>query len=164
MALNGFPTSWEPLFKGISARENLPDFERLWDDYIQEETQIESKVGKKDGEENLALFGRSNKGRGKGPNKGKGKSEESTSQPGKKGLSKIKCFSCHKHGHYASQCPHKNKNKGKQQQQKQVVASAETQMTEFASKFEKDFSLVSCLLPAQFQGMRGMWRVGHLDI
>jgi hypothetical protein len=38
-------------------------------------------------------------------NKGKGKSEESTSQLGKKDLSKIKCFSCHKHDHYASQCP-----------------------------------------------------------
>jgi hypothetical protein len=37
------------------------------------------KGDKKDGEENLALFGQSNKGRGKGPNKGKGKSEESTS-------------------------------------------------------------------------------------
>ena len=32
---------------------------------------MESKVGKKDGEENLALFGQSNKGRGKVPIKGK---------------------------------------------------------------------------------------------
>jgi hypothetical protein len=39
MALNGFPASWEPFVKGICARENLPDFERLWDDCIQEETQ-----------------------------------------------------------------------------------------------------------------------------
>jgi hypothetical protein len=115
MALNGFPTSWEPFVKGICARENLPNFERLWDDYIQEETQMESKANKKGGDENLALFGQTNKGRGKGPNKGKGKSEESTSQPGKKDLSKIKCFICHKHGHYASQCPDKKKGKGKQQ-------------------------------------------------
>jgi hypothetical protein len=56
-----------------------------------------SKANKKDGEENLALFGQSNKGRGKGPSKGKGKSEESTSQPRKKYLSKIKCFNCRKH-------------------------------------------------------------------
>jgi hypothetical protein len=34
--------------------------------------------------------------------------------------------------------------KGKQQQ-KQVAAFAETQMNEFATKFEKDFSLVSHL-------------------
>jgi hypothetical protein len=45
-------------------------------------------------------------------------------------------------GHYASQCP--NKKKGKNQSQ-QVAASAESQVKEFAKKFEKDFSLVSCL-------------------
>jgi hypothetical protein len=49
---------------------------------------MESKADKKDGEENLALFGQSNKGIGKGPSEGMGKSEESTSQPGKD-LSKI---------------------------------------------------------------------------
>jgi hypothetical protein len=38
MALNGFPTSWEPFAKGICVYENLPNLERLWDDCIQEET------------------------------------------------------------------------------------------------------------------------------
>jgi hypothetical protein len=117
---------------------------------------MESKVDEKDGEENLALFGQSNKGIGKGPTKGKGKSEESTSKPRKKDLSKIKCFSCHKHSHYASQCPIKKKGKGKQQQ-KQVVASIETQMTKFAAKFEKHFSLVSCLSTSAIP--RNVWYV-----
>jgi hypothetical protein len=63
---------------------------------------MESKANKKGGDDNLALIGQTKKGKGKGPNKGKGKSEESTSQPGKEDLSKIKCFSCHKHDHYAS--------------------------------------------------------------
>jgi hypothetical protein len=40
---------------------------------------MESKASKKGGDENLALFGQTNKGRGKGPNKDKGKNEESTS-------------------------------------------------------------------------------------
>jgi hypothetical protein len=57
-------------------------------------------------------------------------------------LSKIECFICHKHGHYASQCLDKKGN-GKQQQE--VAASAETQVNEFVAKFEKDFSMVSCL-------------------
>jgi hypothetical protein len=35
--------------------------------------------------------------------------------------------------------------KGKGKQQNQVAVSAETQMTRFIAKFEKDFSLVSCL-------------------
>jgi hypothetical protein len=38
-----------------------------------------SKASKKGGDENLALFGHTNKRRGKEPNKVKGKSEESTS-------------------------------------------------------------------------------------
>jgi hypothetical protein len=102
MVLNVFPASWESFVKGICSQENLPNFERLWDDYIQEETLMESKASKKDGEENLALFGQSNKGETKGPSKGKENSEESTSQLGTKDLSKIKCFGCHKHGHYIS--------------------------------------------------------------
>jgi hypothetical protein len=47
MALNGFPTSWEPFVKGMCAHENLPDFQMLWDDCIQEETLMESKANKK---------------------------------------------------------------------------------------------------------------------
>ena len=78
MEINGFPTSWEPFFKGNCAQENFPKFERLWDDCIQEETQMEPKVGKKDGEENLAQFGQSSKGKGNGPSKGK---ERVRSQP-----------------------------------------------------------------------------------
>jgi hypothetical protein len=34
MALNGFPSSWEPFVKGICARENLPNLERLCDGCI----------------------------------------------------------------------------------------------------------------------------------
>jgi hypothetical protein len=111
MALNGFPTSWEPFVKGICAHENIPNFEMLWIDCIQEETRMESKASK-GVDENLALFGQTNKGKGKEPKKGKGKSEELVSQP-RKDLSKIKCFICHKHGHYASQCLNKKKSKGK---------------------------------------------------
>jgi hypothetical protein len=63
---------------------------------------MESKVNKKGDNENLALFGQTNKGRGKGPSNGKGKNEEPTSLSGKKDLSKFKCFICHKHDHNAS--------------------------------------------------------------
>jgi hypothetical protein len=53
----------------------------------------------------------------------------------------VKCFACHKSGHYASQYP--NKKKGKSQSQ-QTAAFAKAQVKEFAKKFE-EFLLVSCL-------------------
>jgi hypothetical protein len=46
VALNGFSKAWEPLIMGICDREKIPKWERLWDDYIQEETRKESRSGK----------------------------------------------------------------------------------------------------------------------
>jgi hypothetical protein len=142
VALNGLPKSWEPFVKGVCTRENLPDWQRLWDDCIQEETREESKRNKQgSSDENLALVSKTRKGKGKSSSK-KGNNDGGSSQPGKKkDLSKIKCFSCHKNGHYASQCPEKKKGKGKTQ----TTTSTETQLDEFATKFEKDYSLVSFL-------------------
>jgi hypothetical protein len=54
---------------------------------------------------------------------------------GKKDMSKVKCFGCHKFGHYAGQCPKKKK--------KQTTTSAAVE--EFSTKFDKEFSLVVCL-------------------
>jgi hypothetical protein len=54
---------------------------------------------------------------------------------GKKDMSKVKCFPCHKFGHYAGQCPNKKK--------KQTAAS--TEVEDFSAKFDKEFSLVVSL-------------------
>jgi hypothetical protein len=54
-------------------------------------------------------------------------------------MSKVKCFACHNIDHYESQCPNKNKEAW-------VAASASTEIDDFVEKFEKEFSLVSCLL------------------
>jgi hypothetical protein len=35
-SLNGFSNSWEPFVNGICARETLPLFEMIWDDFMQE--------------------------------------------------------------------------------------------------------------------------------
>jgi hypothetical protein len=37
--LNGFTKSWESFVHGIVAREHMPSWERLWDNFIQEETK-----------------------------------------------------------------------------------------------------------------------------
>jgi hypothetical protein len=57
VALNGLPKSWEPFVKGVCAWENIPDWQRIWDDFIQGETRKEYKEGKQgdEEEENLSL-------------------------------------------------------------------------------------------------------------
>jgi hypothetical protein len=62
---------------------------------------------------------------------------EETSPKGerKKDMNKVRCFACHKFGHYAGQCPNKKK--------KQTAASVAVK--EFSTKFDKEFSLIVCL-------------------
>jgi hypothetical protein len=57
-------------------------------------------------------------------------------------MSKVKCFACHKTGHYASQCSNKK--------EAQVTTSTSTEIDEFAEKFEEEFSLVSFLSSNNF--------------
>ena len=103
----------------LLAREKLPDWTGLWDDFVQEETQEGTfQNGTQSSEENVALL---IKGKGKG-----GKKRE-------KDLSKVRCYNCNKFGHYASQCP-KNKDEDKE-------GAASIEVLDFAAKFEKEFSL-----------------------
>ena len=52
-------------------------------------------------------------------------------------MSKVKCFHCHEHGHYATNYPQKKKNK-------KVGRSAAVEA--LASQFELDFSLIACMM------------------
>jgi hypothetical protein len=56
----------------------------------------------------------------------------------KKDMSKVRCFACHKTGHYASQCLNKKKKK---KSKPEVSASAEVE--EFVERYEKEFSLMT---------------------
>jgi hypothetical protein len=131
--LNGVSKQWVVFVEGIVAREKLPGWERLWDDFVQEETRrgyVHGSSSTGHEEENVALATTSKKKFRKGPKGGQKPKGE-----GKKDMSKVKCFACHKFGHYAGQCPNKKK--------KQTAASAEVE--EFSTKFDKEFSLIACL-------------------
>ena len=60
---------------------------------------------KNEDEENFALAAKSRKGKGN-------KSSKSEAKGKKQDLSKVKCFHCHQHGNFATNCPQKKKNKG----------------------------------------------------
>ena len=38
--IDGFPSSWESFLSTVNGREEQPDFERLWHDFLQEEGRI----------------------------------------------------------------------------------------------------------------------------
>ena len=60
---------------------------------------------KNEDEENFTLTAKVRKGKGK-------KNHSKSSAKGKKqDLSKVNCFHCHEHGHFATNCPQKKKNK-----------------------------------------------------
>ena len=40
IALNGLSKPWDTFVNGVVAREKLPDWQRLWDDFVQEETRM----------------------------------------------------------------------------------------------------------------------------
>jgi hypothetical protein len=114
--LKGFSKEWNPFIAGIVARENLPSWDRLWDNYCQEEI----KRGKD--EENLALASRKGMKCKKATVSGGGAT--GGGEP-KKDLSRIKCYMCGEFGYYVRQCPEAKRGKGTKGKKQQVVAQAE---------------------------------------
>ena len=64
VTLSGLPSSHESFIQSVFGREELPNFDRLWDDCVQEEAIVLSKnsLQKHQEEENQALA-RKEKGR-----------------------------------------------------------------------------------------------------
>jgi hypothetical protein len=122
IALNGFGKQWDVFVKCVVGREKMPTWERLWDDFTQEEiqegSQREEQKKKSEDEDNLAL---ATKGKGKSK---KNSVEGTSSRQGSKkkfDTSKVECFACHQLGHISSQCPNRKKGKPK----KQMVATVD---------------------------------------
>ena len=105
---------WEVFVKCIVARENLPGWNRLWDDLTQEELRVDGGQSVENSVEDHALFG-------KGKRKGSSKN-----------YSKVRFFGFCQKGHLARNCPERIK-KGKEIK-KSIAASAEIET--FTKKFE----------------------------
>ena len=92
-------------------------------------------------------------------NKGKGKKFHSKSECGKDGkkreFSRVKCFHCHEHGHYATNFPQKKKNKN-------PLGSAASEA--LASQFELDFSLISCMVSSAMGSMWYFYSCAHFHM
>jgi hypothetical protein len=145
-AMNSFTKSWGPFVRGIVAREVMPTWERMWDDFVQEEIWLaveasgqQQQIGQ--GEEDLALWTKGkkkvNRGGQQGPKfgappQGSGGGESSSGQGSgqKRDMSKVKCFICKKFGHYVGQCPNRKKKKG--------GTAATTEEIDFQTQFQRE--------------------------
>lgn len=122
--MNGFSDEWQVFVQSILGREKLPSWEEMWAILQQEELRRDLvKVN---------LSGSSGSG-----TKTK-EEEENTTLASKvqqklkrnKKISKVKCFSYGKMGHYISQCPLKKKDKDEKHDLK--AASTNIDEDEFA--------------------------------
>jgi hypothetical protein len=148
-ALNSFTKPWGPFVRGIVAREVMPTWERIWDDFIQEEIRFASEASGQrqqqqhigQGEEDLSLWSKGKKkvdrGGRKGPKYGgqpqrSGGAESSSDQDSGQGrdMSKVKCYICKKFGHYVGQCSNRKKKKGG------TTATAEE--ADFQTQFQRE--------------------------
>jgi hypothetical protein len=105
---DGLSPTWELFLVVFNGRGVEPSFEKLWQDCLQEERRIKTRVGPVP-QENLALAASMRKGKGKKfPQKNKGKNNRNP----KSNMSKIICYACNKPGHYSKDCP-SGKRKGR---------------------------------------------------
>ena len=102
---------------------------------MQEEIKRSTRDGsssKHDDEENIALASKVRKGKGKDSH-----SKSSSSHSGKKiDKSKVRCFSCHEVGHYATNRPLNKSKKGSSKGSDEAPAS----------QFEFVFTFIACMV------------------
>ena len=101
-ALNRVIAPWVVFVQGLVSRENIPSWDTICDEFVQEETQrgflqCNGSTSRGD-EEDVALTV-------KGKKKSKKGGAKQQQDGHKKDMSTVKCFACHKMGHYAATCP-----------------------------------------------------------
>jgi hypothetical protein len=142
-ALNEFSKPWETFVRGIMAREAMLSWERLWDDFVQEELRFISRSSGQqhvvEGEEDLALYTKGKKKTSQGAREGpkRGAKPQETGSGQKRDLSKVKCFACKRMGHYVGQCPNRQKKRS-------GGTTSTTDEEEFTAQFERECAFLIC--------------------
>jgi hypothetical protein len=147
--MNSFTKPWGPFVRGNVAREVMPTWERMWDDFVHEDIRIAAEDSGQQqqsvlGDEDLALWTKGKKkiGRGgwQGPKFGAPpqRRESNNSSGQKRDMSIVRCFACGEMGHYAGLCP-KKKNK------QQDVSAATAEEIEFSDQFARECAFVTTL-------------------
>eukprot|EP00253_Pinus_taeda_P016979 PITA_16979 len=124
--------------------DNLPDWEQLWSDLMQEEIErntMDCSSSNIDDEENYALAIKVKKGKGKSSHS----KLDSYHGGNKKYITKVKCFHCHELDHFATNCPVKKSKK---------KPSGGDAGEALASQFELDLFLISCMVSSM---MGSVW-------
>jgi hypothetical protein len=147
-AMNSFTKPWGPFVRGIVAREVMPTWERMWNDFVQEEIRLAAEASGQQqqqtvqGVEDLALWTKGKKKTSRGGRQGPkfgappqgGESNSSSGQ--RRDMSTVSCFTCGEMGHYAGQCPKKKK---------QDVLAATAEEIEFKEKFARECAFITTL-------------------
>ena len=111
--LEGLPRSWDSFIQGIRAKIKLITFNRLWEEFSQEEARIVAWEGKM-GNEYQALTARTKKIR-RDYHQSKGKHSHSIK-------TQLRCFTCDEIGHYARNCPRNKRNSHKKNDKRKYHA------------------------------------------
>jgi hypothetical protein len=111
-AMNSFTKPWGPFVRGIVAREVMPTWERMWDDFVQEEIRLVVEASGQQqqtvsGDKNLALWTKGKKKTDRGGRQGPkfgappqgGESNSNNGQ--RRDMSTVRCFACGEMGNYA---------------------------------------------------------------
>ena len=104
--LNDLPRDWVSFIQGIWARRKLDKFWKIWEECVQEEERILDREVKLNENEYQAL-----KSHAKGKHKRKSNDHPHKTQGfkrPKKYFSNFECFTFHKMGHIAINCPMKS--------------------------------------------------------
>jgi hypothetical protein len=120
----------------------MPSWERLWDDFVQEELKVGSRSSSQqqggDGEEgDLALMAKGKKKTKQCP-KGGAKQQQPRHGEQQRDMSKVRCFACNQLRHYIGQCPNKKKKK------KLGGTAMTVEEEEVVVQFERQCSLIIC--------------------